>query len=61
MKKQKNKNVIKLQEKTTFITCYLETAQEIALTLCQAGFFVKIIRNTPRGTVPEYEVLVYQY
>jgi len=57
----KKKNTIELEEKTSFQTCHIETAQEIALTLCKAGYFVNIARNTPRGTVPDYEVLVYKY
>jgi len=57
----KNKNTIELEEKTTFQTCYIETAEEIATVLSKAGYFVNISRNTPRGTVPDYEVLVYKY
>ena len=53
----KQDKAIKIKEKTTFKCGHLVNAENIAMALCKAGYFVRISSDDSHG----YEVLVYQY
>ena len=58
---KKDENTLKIKEKAKFRTVYIDNAEEMATTMLKAGYFVKINRLTPRGTVPGFEVIIYEY
>ena len=57
---KKDENTLKIKEKTKFRTVYIDNAEEIATTMLKAGYFVKIDRLIPEGTVPDFEVIIYE-
>lgn len=50
----KKENIIKIKEKTVFEFGHKENAEMVAIALCSAGYFCKIIQSN-------YNYLVYVY